>query len=95
MAKRSTFVGMDAHKESIDVTLAEDGRDGEVRHFGIISGDLEGVAKLVRALRAPNRRPRFVAFLGHRAVHVLRHDAESRTMPSDPGCESTVAENCV
>jgi hypothetical protein len=56
---------------------------------------LEGVAKLVRALRAPNRRPRFVAFLGHRAVHVLRHDAESRTMPSDPGCESTVAENCV
>ena len=31
MAKRSMFVGMDVHKESIDISLAEDGRDGEVR----------------------------------------------------------------
>ena len=56
MAKRSMFVGMDVHKESIDVSLAEEGRDGEVRHYGVIPGDLEAVAKVVRALRAPNRR---------------------------------------
>jgi transposase len=60
MAKRSMFVGMDVHKESIDVSLAEEGRDGEVRHFGVINGDLEAVAKMVRALRAPNRRLRSV-----------------------------------
>ena len=60
MAKRSMFVGMDVHKESIDVSLAEEGRDGEVRHYGVIPGDLEAVAKVVRALRAPNRRLRFV-----------------------------------
>jgi transposase len=54
------FVGMDVHKESIDVSLAEEGRDGEVRHYGVIPGDLEAVAKVVRALRAPNRRLRFV-----------------------------------
>ena len=59
MAKRSMFVGMDVHKESIDVSLAEEGRDGEVRHYGVINGDL-AVAKVVRALRAPNRRLRFV-----------------------------------
>ena len=53
MAKRSMFVGMDVHKESIDVSLAEEGRDGEVRHYGVIPGDLEAVAKVVRALRAP------------------------------------------
>ena len=29
MAKRSMFVGMDVHKESIDISLAEEGRDGE------------------------------------------------------------------
>ena len=46
MAKRSMFVGMDVHKESIDVSLAEDGRDGEVRHYGVIPGDLEAVAKV-------------------------------------------------
>jgi len=45
MAKRSMFVGMDVHKESIDVSLAEDRRDGEVRHYGVIPGDLEAVAK--------------------------------------------------
>ena len=59
MAKRSMFVGMDVHKESIDISLAEEGRDGEVRHYGVISGDLEAVAK-VWALRAPQRRLRFV-----------------------------------
>jgi hypothetical protein len=60
MAKRSMFVGMDVHKESIDISLAEEGRDGEVRRYGVIGGDLEAVAKVVRALRAPNRRLRFV-----------------------------------
>jgi transposase len=60
MAKRSMFVGMDVHKESIDISLAEEGRDGEVRHYGVIPGDLEAVAKVVRALRAPSRRLRFV-----------------------------------
>lgn len=47
MAKRSMFVGRDVHKESIDISLAEDGRDGEVRHYGGIPGDLEAVAKLL------------------------------------------------
>src|SRR3990167_5375205 len=60
MAKRSMFVGMDVHKKSIDVSLAEEVRDGEVRHYGVIPGDLEAVAKVVRALRTPNRRLRFV-----------------------------------
>jgi len=60
MAKRSMFVGMDVHKESIDVSRAQEGRDGEVRRYEVIPGDLEAVAKVVRALRAPNRRLRFV-----------------------------------
>ena len=60
MAKRSMFVGMDVHKESIDISLAEEGRNGEVRHYGVIPGDLEAVAKVLRALRAPTRQLRFV-----------------------------------
>jgi hypothetical protein len=45
MAKRSMFVGMDVHKESIDISLAEERRDGEVRHYGAIARDVEAVAK--------------------------------------------------
>jgi transposase len=54
------FVGMDVHKESIDISIAEEGRTGDVRHHGVITGDLEAVAKVVRPLRAPTRRLRFV-----------------------------------
>jgi transposase len=60
MAKRSMFVGLDVHKESIDISFAEEGRAGEVRHYWVIAGDLEAVAKVVRKLRAPTRRLRFV-----------------------------------
>ena len=55
MGKRSMFVGLDVHKDSIDVSIAEEGRDGEVRHYGVIASDLEPLDKVVRALRAPNR----------------------------------------
>jgi transposase len=60
MGKRSMFVGLDVHKESIDISIAEEGRQREVRHYGVIAGDLEALAKVVRALRAPDRRLRFV-----------------------------------
>ena len=46
MAKRSMFVGMDVHKESIDISLAEEGRDGEVRHYGVILRN--GIRTLLR-----------------------------------------------
>jgi len=53
MAKRNTFVGLDVHKDSIVVAIAESGRFGEVREYGTVGGELEALDKVLRALRAP------------------------------------------
>ena len=39
------FVGMDVHKESIDITLAE--QDGEVGRFGTVGGDRVSLLNVV------------------------------------------------
>lgn len=48
------FVGMDVHKESIDVATGEAG-EGEVRHYGAIGGDLGAVARLARKLESTGK----------------------------------------
>ncbi len=47
------FVGMEVHKESIDIAVAEEG--GEVRHHGRICGDLSALLRTVRKLESLNR----------------------------------------
>src|SRR5258707_11626337 len=73
MENRSMFVGLDVHKETIDVSIAEGSRDGEVRHYGVIASDLEPLDKVVRALRAPNRRLHFVYEAGPCGFGIHRH----------------------
>lgn len=58
MERSSTvFVGMDVHKESIDIAIA-DGK--EARHFDRIPGDAEAVDRVIRKLRSVHKRPVFV-----------------------------------
>lgn len=59
MQKFSTvFVGMDVHKESIDITLADQG--GEVRRFGQTGGDRGSLVKMVRKMQSKGRQLLFV-----------------------------------
>ena len=58
MEKSSTaFIGMDVHKESIDIAIAD---PREARHFGRVGGDAASVDRAVRRLRAVHRKPVFV-----------------------------------
>jgi transposase len=73
MGNRSMFVGMDVHKETIDISIAEGGRQGEVRHYGVIATDVEAIDKVVRALHAPSRVVHFVYEAGPCGFGIHRH----------------------
>lgn len=49
MEKSTAFVGLDVHKESIEIGIAE---GGEVRHYGRCGGDAAAVDRLVHSCRS-------------------------------------------
>lgn len=55
---RKLYVGLDVHKESIEIALAQEGE--EVRHYGRIGGEMSALEKVVRKLES----------LGHSLVFV-------------------------
>lgn len=40
-----SFIGLDVHKDTISVSIAEDGRDGVVRFIGVIANTPDEVAR--------------------------------------------------
>ena len=51
----NTFVGLDVHKATISVAIAEGERGGEVRHWGTIPNRADHVRKLAEKLGTDGR----------------------------------------
>lgn len=72
MKKNTIFVGLDVHKNSIDIALADSGRDGDVRFYGSIGGDLDSLHKVVRKLQSTGSTLRFVYEAGPCGYDIYR-----------------------
>jgi transposase len=68
-----TTVGLDVHKESIEIFLADGFGDREIRHYGRIGGDMESLDKAVRKLVSRGNRLEFVYEAGPCGYEVYRH----------------------
>ncbi len=72
MGERITFVGLDVHKSSISIALADAGRDEDVRFYGKIGGDMESLLKAIRKLQSSGATLRFAYEAGPCGYEIYR-----------------------
>ncbi len=73
MREYNTYVGMNVHKNSIEIAIAEEGRTGEIRSYGRIDGSLSALDKAVRKLVSKGKNLYFVYEAGPCGYDVYRH----------------------
>jgi len=73
MGKSVLYVGLDVHKMSMDVAIAEAGPGAEVRFYGQIGGDLDSLDRVTRKLRASGAQLQFAYEAGPCGYQVYRH----------------------
>ncbi len=73
MGELTTFVGLNVHKATIAVCVAEAGRDGEVRFVGEIPNEPAALDKLAARLSRGCRTLRFVYVAGPCGYGAYRH----------------------
>ena len=73
MKDSSTVVGLDVHKNSIQIVTADSDGAMEVRHFGRIGGTMDALDRAVRKLVSKGSTLRFVYEAGPCGYEVYRH----------------------
>lgn len=74
MSKITTlYVGLDVHKDSIEIGTADGTGGGEVRHVGRVGGDMASLDRAVRSLNRPTRSLIFVYEAGPCGYAIYRH----------------------
>jgi transposase len=67
------FIGLDVHKNTISLAIANSGADGEVRLYGTINNTLEVIDKVIRKLVSTGDQLQFVYEAGPCGFVVYRH----------------------
>lgn len=67
------FIGLDVHKDTIAVAIAEGSPRGEVRLYGPIGGDLNSIEKLVRKFKGTGKWLHFVYEAGPCGYEIYRY----------------------
>jgi len=74
MKNSMTYVGLDVHKDSIVIALADEGRGGEVREYGTIQGSVSALDSVIRKLQSRGKRHfEFVYEAGPCGYEIYRH----------------------
>jgi len=73
MKKTIKNIGLDVHKNSISIGIADEGRDGEVRYYGKIDNDMNQLNKVIRKLISKGAVLRFVYEAGPCGYAIYRY----------------------
>lgn len=73
MKKKVLYIGLDVHKNTIDVACATGRANGKVRSYGKIESTLEALKKLVVKLQKKDNQLRFVYEAGPCGYLIYRH----------------------
>ena len=73
MGETITYVGLDVHKETISVAVADGGLRAAARSFGTIANTADGLRKVAEKLARTGRRLRFCYEAGPCGYQVYRH----------------------
>ena len=67
------FIGMDVHKKTITVAIADDGRNGQVRSYGTLANNINALDKFCRKMVSTASQLHFVYEAGPCGYGIYRH----------------------
>ena len=75
MGRDSTtkFIGLDVHSKTISVAIADEGRKGEIRHYGTIDNTTEAIEKVIKSLASTGVELRFIYEAGPCGFSLYRY----------------------
>lgn len=72
MRKIVKYIGLDVHKNSIAIAIAEEGRQREVNFYGVINNDMNQLLKILRKQISQGAEPRCVYEAGPCGYNIYR-----------------------